>query len=61
MFADISHGHALAADWLLLIAAVVFVLASLTLSVDALSKLETRIRLVPLGLVLVAVALLVLL
>ena len=55
--AGITSGHELLADWLLLVAAVLFVLAGLIASSERPDR--SRGALVPAGLALVAVALLV--
>ena len=54
MLADISHGHVDAADWLFLIAAIVFVIAAL---VRAFGDANVRTRLQPITLIAVGLAL----
>ncbi len=57
LFADIATGHTALADWLLLAAGIVFVLAGLIAATQNPDK--SHGALVPAGLALVAVALLV--
>lgn len=62
MIADISHGHVTLADWLFLIAAVVFVLAAILSASTAVARPSwlNTVTLTAVGLACVAVAWLVL-